>query len=168
MSLPVAISHTAQALVAGLALLVLALAVSAAIDMPLQRVMLAKRLKMSVQEAKQEQRDSDKTGFYGSVPMIGKLDACWSFGPLEVCATKIASDRIEVAIKLAGVTIGTGELTLANNQICAGANLGVVKANVCISADFPGQKVWVEGEVCTLNFPSGWSCNGFKTILISW
>ncbi len=70
MSLPVAISHTAQALVAGLALLVLALAVSAAIDMPLQRLMLAKRLKMSVQEAKQEQRDSD-----GNVEVKAKLKA---------------------------------------------------------------------------------------------
>lgn len=115
-----------------------------------------------------EQRDSDKQGFYGTPPMIAKLTACWGLGPLEVCATKISIDRIEVEVKLAGVKIASGELTVGNNQICAGANAGIVKANVCITADFPGQKVWIEGEVCTLNFPSGWSCNGFKTILISW
>lgn len=116
----------------------------------------------------QDQRDSDKIGFYEPASMIGKLDVCWSFGPIEVCATKLAPDRVEVLIRLAGVKIGQGELTLNNNQLCASANVGIVKAKICVTADFAAQKVWVEGEVCTLNFPSGWSCNGFKTILISW
>ncbi len=70
MSLPVALAHLSQALVSGLGLLVLALAVAAAIDLPLQRLLLARRLKMSVQEVKQEQRDSE-----GNVEVKAKLRA---------------------------------------------------------------------------------------------
>ena len=70
MSLPVALAHTSRALVAGLGLLVLALAVAAAIDLPLQRLMLARRLKMSVQEVKQEQRDAE-----GNVEVKARLRA---------------------------------------------------------------------------------------------
>jgi hypothetical protein len=115
-----------------------------------------------------DQRDSNQQGFYDVPTMVAKLSTCWGLGPLEVCVTKISNDRIDVEIKLAGLKIANGELTVGNNQLCAGANAGIVKANVCITADFPGQKVWVEGEICTLKFPSGWSCQGFKTILIAW
>jgi len=57
MSLPLAMTHTGQALVSGVGLLVLVLLVSAVIDVPLQRFMMARRLKMSVQEFKQEHKE---------------------------------------------------------------------------------------------------------------
>ena len=57
--LPVALAHTGSTLAAGLALLMVVLLVFAAIDLPLQRSMLAKRLKMSHQEAKQEHREAE-------------------------------------------------------------------------------------------------------------
>ncbi|MBL0088375.1 MAG: flagellar biosynthesis protein FlhB [Ideonella sp.] len=57
MSLPVAMAHTGQALVSGVGLMVLVLLVSALIDVPLQRFMMARRLKMSVQEFKQEHKE---------------------------------------------------------------------------------------------------------------
>ena len=59
LSLPAALAHTGQALTSGIGLLVLALLVAALIDVPLQRQLLARRLKMSLQEVKQEQRDSE-------------------------------------------------------------------------------------------------------------
>ncbi|MEK8048903.1 flagellar biosynthesis protein FlhB [Ideonella sp. DXS22W] len=54
-----AITHTADTLVSGLMLLVIALAVSAAIDVPLQRFMLMRQLRMSHQEAKQEHKENE-------------------------------------------------------------------------------------------------------------
>lgn len=70
MPLPAALQHTAQALLGGLALLVLALVVFAAIDVPLQRFMLLKRLKMSHQEMKQEYKDAE-----GNVEVKAKVKA---------------------------------------------------------------------------------------------
>lgn len=59
MPLPRALAHTASTLLSGLTLLVIALAVFAAIDVPLQRFMLARRLRMSHQEAKQEHKENE-------------------------------------------------------------------------------------------------------------
>ncbi len=70
MPLPAALAHTGSALRDGLLLLVVVLAVSAAIDLPLQRRMLANRLKMSHQEAKQEHKEAE-----GNVEMKGRIKA---------------------------------------------------------------------------------------------
>ena len=59
MPLPAALSHVGGLVLGGLLLLVLALALFAAIDVPLQRHQLAQSLRMSVQEMKQEQREVD-------------------------------------------------------------------------------------------------------------
>jgi flagellar biosynthesis protein FlhB len=68
MPLPVALAHTGGALLDGLLLLGLVLALFAAIDVPLQRRMLANRLKMSHQEAKQEHKEAE-----GNVEMKGRI-----------------------------------------------------------------------------------------------
>lgn len=115
-----------------------------------------------------EQRKSDSIGFYSTPDNAQILNTCWSFGPLEVCVTKISNDRVDVEIKLAGVRIGSGTLTAGNTSVCASANVQLVKAALCVKADFPGQIVWVEGEVCTRRWDGGWDCNAFKTKLISW
>ncbi len=57
MALPAAIESAAQTMLGGIGLLVLALAVFAAIDVPLQRHLHAEQLKMSHQELKQEHRE---------------------------------------------------------------------------------------------------------------
>lgn len=59
MDLPSAVSSAAGTILGGLGLLVLALAVFAAIDVPLQRKLYADKLKMSVQEVKQEHKESE-------------------------------------------------------------------------------------------------------------
>ncbi len=59
MDLPEAVGHGAGTLLGGLALLVLALALFAVIDVPLQRKLHADRLKMSHAEAKQEHKESE-------------------------------------------------------------------------------------------------------------
>ncbi|HMO47076.1 MAG TPA: EscU/YscU/HrcU family type III secretion system export apparatus switch protein [Rubrivivax sp.] len=55
--LPAALSHAGSVVLGGLLLLVLALALFAVVDVPLQRHQLARSLRMSVQEMKQEQRE---------------------------------------------------------------------------------------------------------------
>jgi flagellar biosynthetic protein FlhB len=57
MSLPVALSHTAQAVLWGVWWLLLPLAAFAAVDVPLQRHLWMKRLMMSREEAKQEMKE---------------------------------------------------------------------------------------------------------------
>jgi flagellar biosynthetic protein FlhB len=58
-TLPSGVAESAGVLYSGLALLVLALALFAAIDVPLQRQLHAGRLKMSHQEVKQENKESE-------------------------------------------------------------------------------------------------------------
>jgi len=70
MPLPVALAHTGQSLLGGLSLLIIVLVVFAAIDVPLQRMMLMKRLKMSHQEAKQEHKEAE-----GNVEVKGRIKA---------------------------------------------------------------------------------------------
>ncbi len=55
--LPAAVGDAAQTILGGLVLLVLALAGFAAVDLPLQRHLLAQKLKMSHQEVKQEHKE---------------------------------------------------------------------------------------------------------------
>jgi len=57
MSLPAALGSAASTVLGGLALMVLALAVFAAVDVPLQRKLHADRLKMSHQELRQEHKE---------------------------------------------------------------------------------------------------------------
>jgi flagellar biosynthetic protein FlhB len=57
--LPTALTHTAHAMLGGLTLLVVALAVFAAIDAPLQRFMMLRQLRMSTQEAREESKESN-------------------------------------------------------------------------------------------------------------
>ena len=59
MPLPVALAHTGQSLLEGLGLLMVLLVVFAAIDVPLQRMNLRNRLKMSHQEARQEFKEAE-------------------------------------------------------------------------------------------------------------
>jgi flagellar biosynthesis protein FlhB len=57
--LPGALRHAGQTALGGLLLLVIALALFAAIDAPLQRTLHALRLKMSMQEARQELKETE-------------------------------------------------------------------------------------------------------------
>ena len=68
MPLPVALAHTGGALLDGLLLLCVVLALFAVIDVPLQRRMLSNRLKMSHQEVKQEHKEAE-----GNVEMKGRI-----------------------------------------------------------------------------------------------
>jgi len=70
MPLPVALAHTGRSLLGGLSLLVIVLVVFAAIDVPLQRLLLANRLKMSHQEAKQEHKEAE-----GNIEVKGRIKA---------------------------------------------------------------------------------------------
>jgi flagellar biosynthesis protein FlhB len=70
MPLPAALSHTAQVVLGGVMLLLLALAIFAAIDVPLQRHLWLKRLMMSREEVKQEQKEAE-----GSTEVKGKIKA---------------------------------------------------------------------------------------------
>ncbi|MEM9055237.1 MAG: hypothetical protein AAGB16_07920, partial [Pseudomonadota bacterium] len=94
--------------------------------------------------------------------------SCWSFGPVSVCVDKISVDEIKVSIKLLNQTIGSGTLSTGSNSVCASANIGLAKAKLCVVADFSAKEVKVKGEVCTLKFPSGWSCRKFEARILAW
>jgi flagellar biosynthetic protein FlhB len=68
--LPAAIAHSLHAVLGGLTLLVVALGVFAAIDVPLQRKLMLDRLKMSHQEVKQEHKEVE-----GNVEVKAKVRA---------------------------------------------------------------------------------------------
>ncbi len=68
--LPAALAYAGQQLMSGLALLGLALALFAVIDVPLQRHLYLKRLKMSREEAKQEMKEVE-----GNVEIKAKVRA---------------------------------------------------------------------------------------------
>jgi len=68
--LPSALAYAGQQLMSGLALLAIALAVFAAIDLPLQRQLWLRRLKMSREEAKQEMKEVE-----GNVEVKAKVRA---------------------------------------------------------------------------------------------
>jgi len=70
MPLPAALSHAGSVILGGLMLLLVALGVCAAINVPLQRHMHLERLKMSHQELKQEQKDIE-----GNLEMKSKVRA---------------------------------------------------------------------------------------------
>lgn len=116
----------------------------------------------------QEQIDSDVIAYYSEPNMVQTLESCWGLGPLSVCARMVPVGQIEVSIKLAGIKIGSGTISAKNNKICASANVGLVKASVCVRADFPNSTVWVEGKICRRKLDLSWNCDPFKTKLISW
>ena len=116
------------------------------------------------------ERQSNDIGFLATpeIEFIEVLSACWSLGPLSACVDKIGDDEIKVSIKLSGVTIGSGKLSVQKDSLCASANVGLAKAKICVVADFRAKEVSVKGEVCTLKFPSGWSCRKFSARILSW
>ncbi|MFO1216898.1 MAG: flagellar type III secretion system protein FlhB [Burkholderiaceae bacterium] len=70
MPLPTALAHTGEQLLSGMALLLGALAVFAAVDVPLQRHLFLQRLRMSRDEAKQELKELE-----GNLEIKGKIKA---------------------------------------------------------------------------------------------
>ena len=68
--LPQAFVHVLQSIQAGLAMVVMALALFAVVDVPLQRYLYKSRLKMSHQEVKQEHKDAE-----GNVEVKAKVKA---------------------------------------------------------------------------------------------
>ncbi|MEY4563639.1 MAG: hypothetical protein RLZZ618_2916 [Pseudomonadota bacterium] len=70
MPLPAALSHAGTVILGGLTLLLVAMAVFAMIDVPLQKHLHANKLKMSHQEVKQEHKDAE-----GSSEVKGKIRA---------------------------------------------------------------------------------------------
>ena len=70
MPLPAALAQVGDTVLGGLMLLLLALALCAAIDAPLQKYLLANRLKMSHQEVKQEHKETE-----GNTEIKGRMKA---------------------------------------------------------------------------------------------
>ncbi len=89
--LPAALAHTGSTLVSGLALLLIVLVVFAAIDVPLQRQVLAKRLKMGHHEARQEQKEAE-----GSAEVKGRI---------KVRMREMAKRRMLAAVPLADLVV---------------------------------------------------------------
>ena len=120
-------------------------------------------------EFTKEQEQSDEIGFYDDASSFNEsLSACFDIGPLKVCATRVTAEAIHVEVKLAGVRIARGTISLDSPRICASANAGLAKVSLCVEADFAKQEVWVRGKLCVREILGGWSCRKFSTKILSW
>lgn len=119
-------------------------------------------------ELSSEELEATEHGLFEDADFEAQLLACWGLGPLQVCAKIVSGDRIEVDIKLGGIRIGSGTLSVGNTQICVSGNVQIFKVKVCVRADFPGKTVWVEGQLCTRKITGGWSCRKFRTKILAW
>lgn len=93
--------------------------------------------------------------------------ACWSFGPLEVCA-EYSNGGIDFEVKLAGQRIGGGRLDSNNATFSVGVDLGLVKAGVTLTADFNARQLVAAGEACVRDWLGRWQCQGFNEVILRW
>ncbi len=114
-----------------------------------------------------QQAENDEIGFYVSPSFLEKNEACWTKGGLKVCA-KTIGNRIHVEVTLANIHIGDGDLTASSNRLCFTGNAGVVKASLCVEANFPSREVRVEGEMCVKVIFVGWECDSFNAKFMTW
>jgi hypothetical protein len=95
------------------------------------------------------------------------LDACWGFGPLEVCAS-YANGGIDYEVKLLGQRIGGGRLDQGSATGSIGVDLGLAKVSLSIVADFQARELRVRGEACVREWHGGWNCSDFDAVILRW
>jgi hypothetical protein len=106
-------------------------------------------------------------GFEDDIAFAQEMEACWSFGPLRVCAS-VVPGGVQVTASLLGRTILTGTLSTSRPRLCVSPNFFVAKASVCIVLEVSQRQVRVEGELCVRKLFGGWSCARFNVRLLSW
>ncbi len=116
MSLPQGLAHTGRALTVGLGLMVLVLLVSAVIDVPFQRMLLARRLKMSVVEFKQEYKELE-----GNAEVKAKVKARMrEMAGRRMLAAVPGADLVVMNPTHYAVALKYDEATMAARPACGG------------------------------------------------
>ncbi len=94
------------------------------------------------------------------------LSACWSNGPLKICAELEDNDHINIEVTLAGVRIARGTLSAERTCIEAKAKIGVAKADLSVCANFQDREVRTSGKICVAVL--GWQCAKFNAQILKW
>lgn len=114
--------------------------------------------------------EADQTlveGFGDEMSFDQEMEACWSFGPLRVCGS-VVGVGVKVTGSLFGRTILSGTLSTRKTKLCASPNIGIGKAELCVSLDVGRDRVRVEGKLCIRKWTGGWRCSNFGSNLLSW
>lgn len=107
-------------------------------------------------------------GFGDDVAYAQALEACWSLGPLRVCASVVGSGEIRVTASLFGRTILSGSLNPRRPRLCASANVGIARVELCLVLDLRGRRVRVEGRLCIRTLTLRWRCTRFNARILAW
>lgn len=107
-------------------------------------------------------------GFGEDIAYSQALEACWSLGPLRVCASVVGSGEVRVTATLFGRTILSGSLNPRRPRLCASANVGIAKAELCVVLDLRGRRVRVEGRLCIRRLTWRWRCTTFNARILAW
>ena len=107
-------------------------------------------------------------GFGDDIAYTQAVEACWSLGPLKVCASVVGSGGVRVSASLLGHTVLSGTLSPRRNRLCASPSIGIAKAQLCVVLDVRGRQVRVEGRLCIRRITLRWRCTNFGTRILSW
>lgn len=107
-------------------------------------------------------------GFSDEVSFAQEMEACWALGPLRVCASVVGPGAVRVTASLFGQTILSTTLNAAKTKVCASANIGLAKVQICVILDIARRMVRLEGRLCVRKLPWSWRCTNFNVRLISW
>lgn len=98
---------------------------------------------------------------------VRSASACWSFGPLDICASASLA-QVEAEVTLLGQRIGRVHLSPERTEARLGADVGIAKAGVRLTADFTAETLRAQGEVCRRRFSGGWRCAAFDSVILRW
>lgn len=107
-------------------------------------------------------------GFGDDIAYTQAVEACWSLGPLKVCASVVGSGSVRVSASLLGHTVLSGTLSTRRTKLCASPSIGIAKAQICVVLDVRGRQVRVEGRLCIRRITLSWRCARFGTRILSW
>jgi hypothetical protein len=121
---------------------------------------------LSTMEAQQGAMASAE-GFEDEIAFAQEMEACWSLGPLRVCAS-VVSGGVRVTGSLFGRSILSTTLSRRRTQVCVSPSILVAKARVCVMLEIREQRVRLEGRLCMRKLFGGWRCTKFNARLLSW
>jgi len=106
-------------------------------------------------------------GFDDEIAFAQEMEACWSLGPLRVCAS-VVQGGVRVSGSLFGRTILSATLSPTRPRVCVSPSILIAKASVCVLLEVRERRVRVEGRLCIRRPFRGWRCGTFNSRLLSW
>jgi len=97
-----------------------------------------------------------------------------SLGPITIEWKYIPPDKIEIKVKIVGVTIWTGTLQAGKQtRVKIKADIGIAKCDFELIADFTKKELTAKGSACVreiVKWPPSWkwSCSSFNKVIARW